>query len=81
MLSEKTMLDVFIIWVQVIKNYIGIAGMTCCKYNDLKVATEVFKNLLSMRPDVYACLNYLASWEGDWKFDVVRRCQSVITMD
>lgn len=81
MISEQSMVNVLIIGIQIVKDNVSITRVTCCKDDDFEMFTEVFKDLLSVRTDVDTSFNDLACGESNGKFDIVRRSQSVITVD
>ena len=59
------MLNVLIVWIQIVKNHIRIARVTCSEHNNFKVLAQIFQDFLSVRPYVDTCFDDLASGESD----------------
>lgn len=65
MLAEKTVLDPLALGVEMVDDYISVAGVTGCKDNHFEMLTEITKNLAGIRPNIHPSFDYLASWEFD----------------
>ena len=81
MVSEQPMLDVLVIWVEVVQNHICVAWVTGCEDDHLEMFAEIFYYLLGVGSDVNTRLYYLASWEGYGQFYVKWRSQGIVTVD
>jgi len=55
--------------------------MRSSKNDDLKVFRQVFENLFCIWTDIYTSFNYLPCWEFNRKLDIMRWCETIITMD
>ena len=65
MISEEAVMNVLVIGIQVVKDYVGVARVTGCENDDFEVFTEVFEDVLCMRSDVDTSFNDLTSWKSD----------------
>jgi hypothetical protein len=55
-ISEEAVVDVFVLWVEVVKDNVGVAAMRSRKYDNLKVLAQVFQNRLCIWPYIYPSL-------------------------
>ncbi len=81
MFSVQSVVNEFVVWVQVVKYHIGITRMRCSENNNLKVFSQVFKNLFCVRPDVDTCFNNFSCRKLDRQFNIMRRGQAVVAMN
>lgn len=70
MLAVKTSLDVFIVWIYVVKNCISVNLVGGSKYNHLEVFVSFLKTLHYVWPDVYTSIHSLFVWKVDLEYDV-----------
>ena len=62
-LSVKAVLNEFLVWINVVKNCIGIDLMTCCKNNNLKMFVGFMKALNYIRSHINSSIYCLFSWK------------------
>jgi len=80
-LPKQTVVDVLVVRVKIVKDYVSVARMASGKYDDLEVFAEVFDDLLGVGSDVDARFDDFACREGYGKLDIIRRSQSVIAVN
>ena len=62
-LSVKAVLNEFLVWINVVKNCIGIDLMTCCKNYNLKMFVGFMKALDYIRSHINSSIYCLLSWK------------------
>ena len=55
-ISEEAVVDVFVLWVEIVKDNVGIAAMRSRKYDNLKVLAQILQNRLCIWPYIYPSL-------------------------
>lgn len=77
-LAVETVLDVLLVWVDVVKNGISVDLVTSCEDNDLEVLSGFLKALHYERPDVDASIHGVFIWEVYLKYDIRVLCLDVV---
>jgi len=72
MLAEETVLNPLAFRVEVVDDYVSIAGVTGCENNHFKMFTKVSENLTSIGSNINTSLDDLSCREFDGKFNRVR---------
>lgn len=57
-LSKKSVRHILFFRVQVVDDHIGVALVTGCEYNNLKVFAKLFETFDCIWPDVDSCLDF-----------------------
>lgn len=80
-LSVQSVLDQFVLWVQVVEDHIGVAGVTGCEDNDFEIGSQSLEHFNSMWANIDPSLNDLPCREGDGQRDIMWRRSCFVAMD
>lgn len=81
MLPKQTMMDMFSVRIQVIKNYIGVTGMTGRKNDNLKIFWQSGQYFLGKGPHVDPNLNDFPCGEVHLNFKVAGNIHILVAMN
>ena len=70
LLTKDALGDEDALWIETVKNNVGIALVAGGEHDQLEVFGEILEELFGIGADVDTCLDDLAVWEGDGDLEV-----------
>lgn len=80
-LPEQSVMNVFVLGVQVVQYHVGVARVTRCKHDHFKIFRKIPQKLCGVGSDVDARLDDLSGWELDWQFYIIRDACVLVAVD
>ena len=80
-LPVKAVLDELPLWVQVVQDLVGIAGVACSEDHDFVPVLQALQQLDRARPNINACLRLLACRELNRDLQIVLQLHALIAVD